>query len=142
MGYSQVNKVLGQVFGPIIIVIALILLYKFGSKALQAFKERNVGKSAGAGDFSNLAYDIYSTYGFGYDRDETESVAARILALNNDQIMDLNDKFVALYGDKCPGGGVFCTDTTSLKTYVSGVWCLYGCKNQEALVSRLNALSL
>ena len=125
-----------------IIAIIIFVVYKMAYSFISSYKKRNTGRSTGADDFSNMALDIYNAHSAGYDRDEVEQLSSRILALSNDNLMVLNDKFVDIYGDKCKGGGFFCNDTTSMKAYISSVWCIYGCKNHYALVDRLSGLGL
>ncbi len=137
-----IQQYIGQLATPLVVIITAGFIYYFFSKGLKAWQFRKLGTSQGVGDMSNLANEVYRTVSVGYDRDDVSDLAARILALSNDDILLLNDKFVSLYGDECRGGGILCNDTTSLRTYVDSVWCLYGCKNIYALQDRLKALGL
>lgn len=139
---KNIQQYIGQLATPLVVVIVAYILYLFFSKGIKQWNLRNLGTSKGIGDMSNLANEVYRTFSIGYSREDANDISARILALSNEDILLLNDKFVQIYGDECRGGGIVCNDTTSLHTYIDAAWCLWGCKNLYALKDRLTALGI
>jgi len=137
-----VQQYIGQLATPLVVVITVAAIYYFFSKSLKVWQFRNLGTSKGVDDFSNLSYEIYNTFeGWFASPDDLNDISARLLAFSDDELLRLNDVFVKLFGDKCNGGGVFCSDTTSLYTFVKDRSCFpTGCKNLTRLTERLQVL--
>ena len=141
---EDLKKSLGSFFAPFVGVIILIIVYYLIKYGLRAYTLRNVGYSTGSGDFSNLATELYNVYDSWFSSpDDIEKVASRVNALDDANLAKLNDKFVKLYGDKCRGGGLFCSDTTSLLSFTSSYSCAFSvCNNHNEMVQRLKSILL
>lgn len=136
---GQIDAVLKPIL-TLVIVVVIIFLAK---KLIEQWKLRNVGKASGAKDGSNLATDVYLLDSVWVTPNQIDKVCASLMALTDAQLKQVYNKFKTLYGEKCPGGGVFCDDTTTMKVFLSEQSChIAGCLNRDAIVNRLSALGL
>lgn len=132
-----------SVVKPIITIVIVIVVIFLAKKLIEQWKLRNVGKSGGANDGSNLATDVYLLDSVWVTPNKINEVCARLLELTDAQLKQVYDKFKKLYGEKCPGGWVFCDDTTSMKVFLQEQSChVAGCEKRDAIVSRLSSLGL
>lgn len=136
---GQVDAVLKPIL-TIVIVIVIIFLAK---NLIEKWKLRNVGRTEGAKDGSNLATDVYLLDSVWVTPNKINEVCTQLLALTDAQLKQVYNKFNTLYGSKCPGGGVFCDDTTTMKVFLSEQSChVAGCEKRDAIVNRLSSLGL
>lgn len=134
---------LDSVVKPIITIILVIVVIFFAKKLLDDWRVRNVGRSGGANDGSNLATDVYLLDSVWVTPNKINEVCGVLLQLSDSELIMVYDKFKKLYGEKCPGGGVFCDDTTSMKVFLQEQSChIAGCKNRDVIVQRLTSLGL
>lgn len=134
---------LDSVVKPIITVVLVIVVIFLAKKFIENWKLRNVGRSGGAKDGSNLATDVYILDSVWVTPNEIDRVCAVLLGLSDSELIMVYDKFAKLYGQKCPGGGIFCDDTTSMKIFLAAQSChIVGCPNRDKIVQRLTGLGL
>jgi len=124
----------------LVVVVAIIFLLR---KGISAFQTRNVGTSGGSSDGSNLATDIYNLDSPWVSQNKIDETCNVALNLTDGELIKVYNKFKKLYGGKCPGGGMFCDNTDSMKIFLTEQSCpTTGCPVRNKLVDRLTGMGL
>lgn len=141
MNSKNIQTYIGTLATPLVAVIGAVIVYFIVTKGIKAWTFRNLGTSAGVDDFTNLATEWYRVFSGWPSPDQISKLSAKVNALSDSDLNGMNNRFVRLYQDKCFGGGVFCSDTTNMRTIMQTTFC-FGCGQYEALEARLANLGL
>jgi hypothetical protein len=131
---------LDKIIKLIVMFLAALAIYFAIKAAITAYKRRNAGFQVVNGQQldPNKNYDSYAkavadacTSWWQGCATEMSTVAQTLLPLNNDELKQVNNRYLSLYGN----------GTETLKQAMD-VTCFLNCSDLEAMQVRLNALGI
>lgn len=124
----------------ILYVIAAIAIYYTIKKIIQTIKQRNAGKQVvdlsqlDAGkNYDSYALAVHTAFdNFWNDADEMNDTAGTLLPLNNDELKQVNNRYLTLYGE----------GETTLYQALGNYNICYPCSNIGAIRTRLKSIGI
>jgi len=129
-----------KVVKPLVTIVLVVIVVYFVTKWIREFKQRNIGKSGGYNgsqldpnkNYDNLADTVHEVFGgflpTGLGQEDT---AKQLMALNDDELKFVNDRYKALFGKS--GGSMYKS--------INDNYCIV-CPNYDALLERMRRLNL
>lgn len=127
------SKVAGQVATAAFVLIALLVLYFIAKKAIRNFRLRNVGDSTDSNfNPDSLANTVHEAFtGWLPSGEDMDAVSARLLALSDEKLKAVNDRYNDLFGKS----------GETMYTKIDSRVCMF-CGNRDAILVRLQGLGL
>jgi len=127
--------------GIVKIVVVAVILY-LAYKLYKKFQLRNAGKAYGVNkgnldpsqNYENLAKGVHDAVGgwiIFQSGDDIENMAKQLLFLNDDELKQVNNLYLKLYGNS----------EQNLQDAFSGAVCVF-CSSRELLLERLTKLGI
>jgi len=125
----------------VLVIVGITVLYFSIKKIAQTVRRRDAGKQIV--DRANLDasknYDSYAlavstafdAWGFN-DAEEMDNVGATLLTLNNDELKEVNNRYLKLYGK----------GTRTLYGALNNYYICFPCSNLNAIIARVKALGI
>lgn len=140
---GNILKALGgfdQIIKFVLYAIAAIVIYMTIKKLWQAYNRRNAGLQNVNGaqldpnkNYDSYALAVHSAFdNFTNSADDMENVATTLLPLNNDELKQVNNSYVKLYGK----------GERTLYEALNDYWLCYPCTDLNAIKERVKSLGI
>ena len=129
------------VIKPLVFVALIVVVYFVARSLLRRIRERKIGRAEydkantdSTVNYDNYAKSVHNAYTGWFDSaNERDRVAGELMALNNDELKLVYNRYDELFGGK---------GTETMYDVINDVWLCVPCVNRSALLKRMEKLGI